>query len=888
MKTNEIRTKFLDFFKNKQHTIFNSDTLVPDDPTVLFTSAGMNQFKPYFLGEHRDLKRAASCQKCFRTGDLDEVGKTPFHHTFFEMLGNFSFGDYFKIEAVEFAWEFLLKHLNLRENMLWVSVYNDDKEAYEIWLKSIGIPKEKIVKLGEDKNFWPANALSLGPNGPCGPCSEIFFDKGKNYGCGKEICSPACGCARFVEIWNLVFTQFNRIGENKLDRLPQKNIDTGMGLERIASVMQGKSTNFEIDIFAPAVTLVKDILRIPHSEFRDTSLINAIVDHARAAVFAISDGVYPSNEERGYVIRKVIRKALWSAYLLGRKEPFLNELTDCYGELMKEAYPEVSEKKDTIKKIIKAEEEKFFSTLKDGKVQLSAVINELKEQKKATVSAESLFSLYDTYGFPIELSKFIAKEHNLNVDEGGFTRLLREQQERSRKGSMFDESIFKESGLKFDEHTDFAGYSSFESKGKIIRLIHENKDVDSIDEGKVAFVIPDKTPFYSEGGGQLTDKGVILTSSGRFRVDEVFKTGSAIIHKGLIEQGKLAKTDCDLAVDPCRRRALMRSHTATHLLQYALRKVLGKHVCQQGSLVDCDRLRFDFTHFKALSADEQRKVESLVNDLIEKTVPVAKNTVCLDKAKKQGALAFFKDKYSREVRMVSIGDWSIELCGGTHLEDTSQAGMFVILSESSISSGVRRIEAVTGRKAYEKFSEGKEASEKTAALLKCDTNSIEAVVKRLLSEIKEKDDIITSLEAASFKEQAAMVVKSAKKIRDINVILSADVLPGSFSRSRRVFGMKQLMFLLDKVKQECPSGFIFLTFFDAQNSNFLCSVTDDLVKRGISALEFFKLNKNELTLKGGGRDSLIQGVLTDNWQVNDYLTKVQARISGYLENILKA
>jgi len=479
LKTDQLRKKYLDFFVSKGHVLFRSDTLVPDDPTVLFTSAGMNQFKPYFLGDKKDIRRATSCQKCLRTDDLEEVGRTPFHHTFFEMLGNFSFGDYFKKETIEWAWDFLLKELDMKEKDLWVSVYKDDDEAYKIWKDHIGVPGDKIVKLGEKDNFWPANAPTLGPNGPCGPCSEIFFDRGKDAGCGKKNCDPGCDCDRFSEVWNLVFTQFNRVGQNKLDPLPQKNIDTGMGLERMAAVLQGKYSNFEIDILAPVVKEVRKLLNVDTKDPKATSLIHAIVDHARAATFAIADGVYPSNEERGYVIRKIIRKAIWAAHLLGRKKPFLYELPYVYAESMKEPYAELKEKEGVIAKVIHAEEEKFLSTLKDGENQFSIIVEGLKEDKKDTVSASDLFRLYDTYGFPLELSKEIAKDHNLGVDESGFEKLLIQQQERSRKKSMFGEDIFKTEELKLKAATEFVGYHVLESESQIVHLIREGKEFES-------------------------------------------------------------------------------------------------------------------------------------------------------------------------------------------------------------------------------------------------------------------------------------------------------------------------------------------------------------------------------------------------------------------------
>jgi alanyl-tRNA synthetase len=488
----------------------------------------MNQFKAYFLGEKRDVKRAASAQKCLRMGDIDEVGRTACHHTFFEMLGNFSFGDYFKKEAIEFAWEFITKELNIKKEVLWVSVYKDDDEAYGIWKNHIQIDEKRIVRLGEDKNFWPASAPSKGPNGPCGPCSEIFLDNGKDVGCKKPDCSPACDCGRFVEFWNLVFTQFNRVGENKLEPLPQKNIDTGMGLERMASILQHKQSNFEIDILQPAVVFVCHKLKVELNP-ETKSLIHAIVDHARAAVFSISDGVYPSNEDRGYVVRKIIRKALYHAHTLGFTDIFLYEMVDLYARLMQEPYPEISAKKDVISKVIKAEEEKFIATLDDAKNQFISISENLKKQKLDTIPAKDLFRLYDTYGLPLELSRDMAKSLSLKIDEQGFDSLMLEQKERSRKQSMFDENIFKADAARFEEKSEFIGYDNCAADADILQLIRikesaaENSKADALEEFEEGIIILDKTCFYAESGGQLTDKGLIKTSGGEFRVENVFK-----------------------------------------------------------------------------------------------------------------------------------------------------------------------------------------------------------------------------------------------------------------------------------------------------------------------------------------------------------------------------
>ena len=865
MKTDTLRKKYLNFFEKKDHILFRSDTLVPDDETLLFTSAGMNQFKPYFLGEKKDIKRATSCQKCFRTGDLDEVGKTPFHHTFFEMLGNFSFGDYFKKEAIELAWEFMLKEVNLKEQDLWVSVYKDDDEAYNIWKDHIGVPAKRIVKLGEKENFWPANAPTLGPNGVCGPCSEIFFDRGVDKGCGKKDCEPGCDCDRFVEVWNLVFTQFNRVGKNKLEPLPQKNIDTGMGLERMAAVLQGKYSNFEIDILAPAVDEVRKILKNKDTTPRVVEIIHSIVDHARAAVFSISDGIYPSNEERGYVIRKVIRKALWGAHLLGQKSSFLYKLVPLYAKLMSDPYPELREKQDVITKVIKTEEEKFLSTLKDGQQQLKVIIEGLKKSKKDKIQADDLFKLYDTYGFPLELSKDIASASNMAVDEKGFNELLKKQQEQSRKKSMFDDSIFKAENLQLTEISEFVGYHCLETQSKIVHLIKDGKEAKKIEKGDKALVVLDKTPFYFESGGQLTDHGLIDTKDGQFVVEAVSKIGDTIVHKGKVTEGTISKGKASPIVDETRRRALRRAHTATHLLQSALRKVLGEHVVQQGSLVDEDRLRFDFAHFEGLTSKQIQDVESLVNEYILESIPVDKATVSFDEAKKQGALAFFKDKYKDDVRVVSVGEHSKELCGGTHVDNTAEIGLFAITSESSISSGVRRIEAVVGTKSYEAIAKLKKDKESFLEIAKAD-DMVEAA-KRLLKNIKEKDDQISNLAKQLSEYKSADLGDSIKEINKVQVLIADE--PGKSAQD--------LVLVCDKLKEQNKSLFIVLT----SESSFVCAVTDDLSKKGITAKNFCDKNGKDLSFRGGGRDSLVRGSIQDKNKAS--LENIENSIKAYLK-----
>jgi len=768
--------------------------------------------------------------------------------------------------------------LNIKKADLWISVYKGDREAFNIWKDYIGVGKSKIVKLGEESNFWPANAPSCGPNGPCGPCAEIFFDRGKKVGCGKGDCSPDCDCGRFVEVWNLVFTQFNRVGKDKLDPLPQKNIDTGMGLERMVCVLQGVKSNFEIDIFNPVVALVKEILQVTDSGQRTSSLINAIVDHGRAAVFAIADGIYPSNEERGYVIRKIIRKASWNARLLKRKDIFLYRLVSLFSDLMEDAYPEIHERGETIAKVISAEEEKFLSAIRDGENQLSVVIEGLRNEKKDTICADDLFRLYDTYGLPVELSKEMAQLKNLKIDEAGFETCLRQQRERSRKGSMFDENIFKEGGGELRGASRFTGYDEVALESRIVALRTEDKEIEALKEGEEGFVILDKTPFYPEGGGQLADTGIIETKGGRFIVGGVFKIGEVIIHKGKVRTGKIVKGKAVSSVDVKRRCALMRAHTATHLTQAALRKVLGEHVVQQGSLVDEDKLRFDFTHFKALTQDELTGVERLVNQYILNANEVCKKIISYDRAKREGALAFFKDKYKGKVRVVAVSEYSKELCAGTHLDNTSKIGSFVILSESSISSGVRRIEAIVGGEADRFLRNSRDSLREVTSFLKCRPQDLKGAIGKLLAESKKDKQTIANLSntlmSLSLEEIICQHRIEINKVNFLPYIYEAGL-------ASKAEGSAAIGKLSDKIKEKLGSVFVFIATEISGGGMFICSATDDLAARGVSCRKFVSAFGEELALKGGGRDNFVQGVILN--RDSDFLSKVKDCFSRFVK-----
>ena len=852
MTTNELRKKYLDFFQGKGHKLFASDTLVPDDASVLFSSAGMNQFKDYLLGRKKDVTKAVSCQKCLRTGDIERVGQTPCHHTFFEMLGNFSFGDYFKKEAIEFAWEFVTKELNMKPKDLWISVYRGDEEAFDIWKDHIGVLPERMVQLGPESNFWPANAPMDGPNGPCGPCSEIFFDRGADVGCGRPGCDPSCDCRRFIEFWNLVFTQFDRRGVNDLEPLPQKNIDTGMGLERMAAILQGKSSNFEIDIFAPLVARARDVLRAVDNAPKTLSALYSIVDHARAITFAIADGVYPSNEDRGYVIRKLVRKASLAGSFLGMKKAFLYRLVDPVAEAMKAAYPEVDAKKANVMQAVLAEEGKFLYTQKEGATQLGFIAERLKKESRTVVSAEDVFRLYDTFGYPLDAIEETAAKYNLNIEKGEkFQALLKKQQEQSRQKSMFAGSIFNRDGLDIKDKSEFVGYKSFSAFVNAVNILRNGETVKDAKEGEEVLVVLDQTPFFAAGGGQLSDKGWIRADETEFEVADVLRNGAAIVHRGKVVKGTLRPGKVEASVDTVRRKAIARAHTATHLLQAALRKVLGDHVAQQGSQVDEDRLRFDFSHFQAMSHVETIAVEKEVNAMVAAASEVNIKVVSMEEAKKEGALAFFKDKYGDEVRFVAMGVFSKELCGGTHLDNTAGVGLFAIVAESSISSGTRRIEAVTGQKAYEYFRAMEETLEASSALLKVSPNELESAVQKVVEELQREKNNTGNLRREVLGSKLEDIFKSAKEINGISFL--GHLFDGADSGS--------LLSICDEIKGRDSSIFIYLVGGAPSKRIFVVCAGEALVSRGITCDKFVNVYKNELGVKGGGRPNLVQGVV---------------------------
>jgi len=858
MRTDDVRQAYLDFFKSKGHEIIASDSLVPkDDPTLLFTGAGMNQFKEKFLGRNITYKRAASSQKCLRTGDLENVGRTPRHHTFFEMLGNFSFGDYFKKEAILWAWEFFTKTLKIDPAKLWASVYKDDGEAYDIWKDVVKIPRDRIVKFGEKDNFWPSEAPTKGPNGPCGPCSEIFFDHGKDTGCKRIDCAPECDCGRFVEVWNLVFTQSDRQPNGNLKPLPNKNIDTGMGLERIAAVMQGVKTNFEIDIFIPIVDAIKsysvNAIRTTHDAIRNTHdarRINAIADHIRAVTFCIADGVMPSNEERGYVVRKLIRRSMTHAKDIGITEPFLYKLVSIVAEVMNHQYPEVKERRDDIAQIVKKEEENFLYVEETQIPQLESIFKRIvKLQNAVAEGTAAAFKFYDTYGLPFETIESSAKTYNLKIDKKLFDQLLEKQREQSRSKTKIKSEIFTETFAKKIEalglNTEFLGYEKAHAEALVLAVLEGGE------------VILDKTPFYGESGGQAGDWGKIETKSGAVEVEDAKRIGQTIVHIGRVLRGKIEKGEQALvSIDEDVRRKIMRNHTATHLLQASLKKVLGGHVHQTGSLVDQDHLRFDFTHIKKMEPREIARVEEMVNMDIKKASPVKKEIKDLAAAKKDGAMALFGEKYSDKVRVVSIGDVSKELCGGTHVDNTKDIGFFKITSESSIASGIRRIEAVTAEAAKEWVNKQSETEKK-----RLETQSKKDEKKKILS--------------ARLNEEIAKIdlfIAKAPAFGNTKVITAMiDNL-----------NMDGLRVLSDRIRLKTPSALIILAFSDDEKASFTVSLTDDLVGKGMKAGDLAKELAELLNGSGGGRPEFAQGGGKDAAGLPKVLKNIPNMIKGRL------
>ncbi len=838
MTADILREKFLAFFKARKHKIIDSDSLVPkDDPTVLFTPAGMNQFKKEFLGFDSGFKRAATAQRCLRTDDLDKVGKTSVHHTFFEMLGNFSFGDYFKKEAISWAWEFLTEELKISTDKLWVSVYQDDAEAYDIWKSVVKIPVNKIIRLGDKDNFWPAEAKTKGPNGPCGPCSEIFFDFGKEAGCQKPDCTPACSCGRFAEIWNLVFTQFNRKADGSLEPLPNKNIDTGMGLERLTAVMQGVKSNFETELFQP---VINEIIRgqSPSGTVPEKNILYAIADHIRAVVFSIYDGISPSNEGRGYIVRKIIRKSVLHLMSLEIKGPFLYRLVAIVAEIMRKPYPELTKQREDIAQIVLAEEKNFIYTLGSSEELFKSKFTEFIEKSNPEAVGNIAFLLHDTYGIPLELTKDWLDKHKISFSEKAFEQAMEQQKARSKLGSAMKGDVFGAKGLDIKvKETKFTGYKENCAEAKILAILKDGKEANEISFGDKLQIVLDKTPFYAESGGQIGDTGELISGKNVFEVLDTKKIDNVILHICQVKSGNFKKDDKVVAkINVGHRLNIARNHTATHILQASLREVLGNHVQQQGSLVSEEKLRFDFTHFKGLSAEEIARVEELANSYILKKYAVDSKEMALKDAKKLGALAFFEEKYGENVRVVQIGNISKELCGGTHLIDIQQIGLIKIISESSVASGIRRIEAVTAKFA-EQFVKDQERKAIEESKKKSRLEELKAQEKKRSAEIN------NLLPARSLE-----LSKKSVTLNGMKAVFSVE----------DNLDMNALRLLADMIKVKLSQAVIALGSQDGNKAFLIIGLTADLSAKGLSAKNIILQVAPLIGGSGGGREDFAQ------------------------------
>ncbi|TCO79072.1 alanine--tRNA ligase [Marinisporobacter balticus] len=867
MSLNEIRKCFLDFFENKEHYVRESFSLIPEnDKSLLLINAGMAPMKNYFMGiETPPKERMATCQKCIRTGDIENVGKTARHATFFEMLGNFSFGDYFKNEAIAWSWDFVTKYLKLPVEKLWVTVYEKDDEAYAIWDKNIGISQQKIVRLGKDDNFWEIGV------GPCGPCSEIYYDRGEKYGCGSPDCKPGCECDRYVEFWNLVFTQFDKDEDGNYNSLPKPNIDTGMGLERMACIMQEVDSIFEIDTIKH---ILNEVVLISGQKYRETEKtdlsIRIITDHIRSVTFMVSDGIMPSNEGRGYVLRRLLRRAARHGKLMGIKGAFLTGLVDRVIDVSGEAYTDLLDRKDYIKKVIAIEEERFQETIDQGSDILKKYMDALKGESKDTLSGENAFRLYDTYGFPLELTKEILEEEKMNVDETAFKVAMEKQRERARSARQNNDGVSWKEDIyaKLDENikSQFKGYKDYTMSSKIMALVRDGEIIEKAQQGDQITVILDRTPFYPEGGGQVGDIGLFTNEACKIKITNCKKSNNnRILHIGEVVEGAVSvDTTIKASIDVQNRMSIARNHTATHLLQAALRKVVGKHVEQSGSSVTPDRLRFDFSHFEPLTKVELEKVEALVNQKVLESLCVSAEQMGISKAKEKGATALFGEKYGSTVRVVSMGDYSIELCGGTHLNNTSQIGLFKIVSEGGVAAGIRRIEAITGYQAYNYMREQELKINEIAKILKSNSKEVVTKVENLVNELKAAHQEVEKLKNKIASGNIDEILQNAVEIENIKVIKYK--LTGLDMDSLRNLG--------DQLKNKLGSGLVVLGAENDNKVNFIAMATEDMVRKGIHAGNIIKQIAKIAGGGGGGKPTMAQAGAKDVSKIDEALNHV--------------
>ncbi|EAS9107753.1 alanine--tRNA ligase [Salmonella enterica] len=872
--TAEIRQAFLDFFHSKGHQVVASSSLVPNnDPTLLFTNAGMNQFKDVFLGlDKRNYSRATTSQRCVRAGgkhnDLENVGYTARHHTFFEMLGNFSFGDYFKHDAIQFAWELLTGEnwFALPKERLWVTVYETDDEAYEIWEKEVGIPRERIIRIGDNKgapyasdNFW-----QMGDTGPCGPCTEIFYDHGDHIWGGPPG-SPEEDGDRYIEIWNIVFMQFNRQADGTMEPLPKPSVDTGMGLERIAAVLQHVNSNYEIDLFR---TLIEAVAKVTGATDLSNKSLRVIADHIRSCAFLVADGVLPSNENRGYVLRRIIRRAVRHGNMLGAKETFFYKLVGPLIEVMGSAGEELKRQQAQVEQVLKTEEEQFARTLERG---LALLDEELAKLQGDTLDGETAFRLYDTYGFPVDLTADVCRERNIKVDEAGFEVAMEEQRRRARDASGFGADY--NAMIRVDSASEFKGYDHLELNGKVTALFVDGKAVEAIDAGQEAVVVLDQTPFYAESGGQVGDKGELKGAGFTFAVDDTQKYGQAIGHLGKLSAGALQVGDAVQAdVDEARRARIRLNHSATHLMHAALRQVLGAHVAQKGSLVSDKVLRFDFSHNEAMKPSEIREVEDLVNAQIRRNLPIETHIMDLEAAKAKGAMALFGEKYDERVRVLSMGDFSTELCGGTHATRTGDIGLFRIISESGTAAGVRRIEAVTGEGAMATVHAQSDRLNDIAHLLKGDSQNLGDKVRAVLERTRQLEKELQQLKDQAAAQESANLSSKAVDLNGVKLLVSelAGIEP------------KMLRTMVDDLKNQLGSTVIVLATVVEGKVSLIAGVSKDVTDR-VKAGELIGMVAQQVGGKGGGRPDMAQAGGTDAAALPAALASVQGWVSAKLQ-----
>ncbi|EFH7471816.1 alanine--tRNA ligase [Escherichia coli] len=872
--TAEIRQAFLDFFHSKGHQVVASSSLVPhNDPTLLFTNAGMNQFKDVFLGlDKRNYSRATTSQRCVRAGgkhnDLENVGYTARHHTFFEMLGNFSFGDYFKHDAIQFAWELLTseKWFALPKERLWVTVYESDDEAYEIWEKEVGIPRERIIRIGDNKgapyasdNFW-----QMGDTGPCGPCTEIFYDHGDHIWGGPPG-SPEEDGDRYIEIWNIVFMQFNRQADGTMEPLPKPSVDTGMGLERIAAVLQHVNSNYDIDLFR---TLIQAVAKVTGATDLSNKSLRVIADHIRSCAFLIADGVMPSNENRGYVLRRIIRRAVRHGNMLGAKETYFYKLVGPLIDVMGSAGEDLKRQQAQVEQVLKTEEEQFARTLERG---LALLDEELAKLSGDTLDGETAFRLYDTYGFPVDLTADVCRERNIKVDEAGFEAAMEEQRRRAREASGFGADY--NAMIRVDSASEFKGYDHLELNGKVTALFVDGKAVDAINAGQEAVVVLDQTPFYAESGGQVGDKGELKGANFSFAVEDTQKYGQAIGHIGKLAAGSLKVGDAVQAdVDEARRARIRLNHSATHLMHAALRQVLGTHVSQKGSLVNDKVLRFDFSHNEAMKPEEIRAVEDLVNAQIRRNLPIETNIMDLEAAKAKGAMALFGEKYDERVRVLSMGDFSTELCGGTHASRTGDIGLFRIISESGTAAGVRRIEAVTGEGAIATVHADSDRLNEVAHLLKGDSNNLADKVRSVLERTRQLEKELQQLKEQAAAQESANLSSKAIDVNGVKLLVSelSGVEP------------KMLRTMVDDLKNQLGSTIIVLATVAEGKVSLIAGVSKDVTDR-VKAGELIGMVAQQVGGKGGGRPDMAQAGGTDAAALPAALASVKGWVSAKLQ-----